>query len=473
MSHKKIELGIKGMHCRSCEILLERDISKIKGVETAKANFKRGLVEIQYRGDQPKEEIIRQTVENCGYELGHEDQKSFFSKDPVDYVELVTVASVLLLIYLVLKTFGIFDFNLDVGGTPSLSAVLLIGLTAGVSSCMALVGGLVLGISARHAERHPEATQRQKFKPHLFFNLGRLVSYALLGGVIGWAGSALSLSSTILGFLTILIGVVMLLLGLKLIEIFPRLNNQGLFLPKGLSRALGLHQEMKEYSHRGSFVTGALTFFLPCGFTQAMQLYAVSTGSFTQGATIMFFFALGTMPGLLGIGGLTSVIKGAFARYFFKLAGLVVIVLAWVNISSGYNLTGWTLPSFGRSASQNSSPAGSNWDYSNSSNPSSVGGDSGSGQVRLENGKQIVIMEQNRGGYEPNSFTIKKGVPVKWVINSTNSYTCASYLVVPSLNLSQALQSGENIIEFTPTETGYIRFTCSMGMYSGVFKIID
>src|SRR5680860_1028671 len=327
---------------------------------------------------------------------------------------------------------------------------------------MALVGGLILGLSARYAEVHPEATRVQKFKPHLFFNFGRLTSYALLGGLIGLVGSVLRLSSSLLGGLTIIVGIVMLLLGLKLIEIFPRLSNTSFVLPKSISRIFGLRQESKEYSHRGSFITGALTFFLPCGFTQSMQLYAVSTGSFLQGALIMFLFALGTMPGLLGIGGLTSAVKGVFARYFFRFAGLVVIILAWVNISSGYNLMGFAPISF---QSNNTST---------DLNQTLTGGKTSAVvDVKTEGGKQIAIMEQNRSGYEPNSFVVKKGVPVKWVINSTNNYTCASYLVIPSLGISKALSMGENIIEFTPTEVGEIRFTCSMGMYSGFFKVIN
>lgn len=469
MSHKTIKLEIKGMHCHSCEILLERDLSTIEGVERVKANFKKGLAEVQYGNNQPDSEMIRQVVENNGYKLGREDEKSFFSKRPADYMELVTVASVLLLVYLLFELFGLLDLiGFEISGTPSFLTVLLIGLTAGISTCMALVGGLVLGISARHSEIHPEASRFQKFRPHLFFNLGRIISYAILGGLIGFMGSALSLSSLALGILTIVIGVVMLLLGLKLVDIFPRLSKGGITLPKVISQMLGLNKEVKEYSHRGSFITGALTFFLPCGFTQAMQLYAVSTGSFSQGAIIMFLFALGTMPGLLGIGGLTSVIKGSFSRYFFKFAGLVVILLAVWNISSGYNLTGFTLPSlFNENIQDNNSVYELNPVTINESVADTIP------PVKVEGGKQIINMEQNRGGYEPNRFIIKRGIPVEWVINSTNNYTCASYLVVPSLGISKALQTGENIIEFTPTEIGYIRFTCSMGMYSGEFKVIE
>lgn len=90
----------------------------------------------------------------------------------------------------------------------------------------------------------------------------------------------------------------------------------------------------------------------------------------------------------------------------------------------------------------------------------------------MENGYQVVEMIQ-ANGYKPNRLTIKKGVPVKWVITSTNPYNCSTYLVVPALRLSKALEAGENIIEFTPASTGRIKFTCSMGMYTGYFNVIN
>ena len=313
---------------------------------------------------------------------------------------------------------------------------------------MALVGGLVLGISSKHNEKHPEATPMQKFRPHLFFNLGRVLGFAFLGGILGMIGSVFQPSSITLGSLTIFIGLVMLIMGLQLIEIFPWANHLKLVLPKSLSRLLGIFGHQKEYSHRNSIIIGALTFFLPCGFTQTMQVYAVGTGSFWGGAVVMGLFALGTVPGLLGIGGLTSVVKGISAKRFFKLAGLAVIIFAIFNISNGLGLTGWT---FAAAPSSNSQDA----------------------YVTLENGIQVVRMSEVAGGYEPNSFTIKRGIPVKWVIDAQSPYSCAATIVLPKYNIRKSLEPGENIINFIPTEIGPLKFSCSMGMYRGVFNVVD
>jgi sulfite exporter TauE/SafE len=249
-----------------------------------------------------------------------------------------------------------------------------------------------------------------------------------------------------LSILVFLVGAVMLFLGLKLIGIFPRIEGATISLPKSISRFLGIKQEVKEYSTRGVFITGALTFFLPCGFTQAMQIYAISTGSFLSGALIMGLFALGTAPGLLGIGGLSSIAKGSWGRVFFKFAGVLVIVFGLINVRSGWNLSGLV---------------------SSSQQPGEVA------TAPIEDGFQVIRMTQKVNGYSPRQFTIKKGVPVRWIVNSENAYTCAAFLTIPAYNLFTPLKDGENIIEFTPQESGPLRFSCSMGMYSGVFNVVE
>lgn len=452
---QKIIVPISGMHCRSCEILVEESLSQVSKIKKIQVNCKKGTAEIFYESQRPSMIEIEKAIREAGYSVGVAGKKPLLSTNQEDYKDLGIALFFLIGIYIILKNFGITDINVGSASNPSsLSVVFLVGITAGLSTCMALVGGLILGISARHAELHPEATPMQKFRPHIFFNLGRVGGYAILGGVLGGLGSVLQLSGSTLGLLTIVVGVVMLVLGLKLTGLFPRLENSGMTLPTGISKFFGIkkHHE-KEYSHKGSMITGALTFFLPCGFTQAMQLYAISTGSFTQGALIMGMFALGTAPGLLGVGGLTSVIKGIFAKRFFKFAGILVVILAFFNIANGYNLTGWQLGSdvkTEKSAVVASDP-----------------------NVKMENGVQVVNMVENNRGYSPNKFTIKKGVPVRWVIDAQAPYSCASSLTVSSLNVRKTLKAGENVIEFTPTKTGKIPFSCAMGMYTGAFSVVD
>lgn len=450
----KIIVPIKGMHCRSCEILISEKIREIPGINGVSVNYKKSQAVI-YSKQQINKSLIENAIRDAGYAVGIDDSKSWISLNFSDYRDLVFTGIILTVLYIITKKLGISSISVGSGNSSSLLVVLLIGLTAGISTCMALVGGLILGISARYSEKHPEATPIQKFRPHLFFNLGRISSYFIFGGLIGLIGKAFQFSGTFLGLLIIIVGLTMLVLGLQLTALFPRLSSVSITLSSSISKLFRLRaSNQKEYSHKNSILMGALTFFLPCGFTQAMQLYAMSTGSFLSGALIMGTFALGTAPGLLGVGGLTSVIRGNFAKLFYKFTSLLVIILAIINIGNGYNLTGWH--SSAKSSNQNAITQ-------NQNDPN----------VQIINGVQEVRMDQVGNGYKPNKFTIQKNIPVKWIINSKNDDVCAASIVMNKMGINKSLVKGENIFEFSPTETGELKFSCFMGMYTGKFIVVD
>lgn len=456
MSHNKyLTLPIKGMHCRSCELLIEEKLKDIPHIKSVDVNYKTGEATIYHENSAPDMNLVTKALAEAGYEIGRADKLPLLSRDKKEYASLGVAFLFLMTAYLVIKGLGLTSINLSPDlSSPSWGLIILIGLVAGFSTCMALVGGLSLGLSTKFVESHPTATPAEKFRPHLFFVAGRILSYALLGGLLGLLGTVFQFSALANSVLTILVGAVMLLMGLQLINVFPRLSKFKLALPKSLSKALGMSQKNKEYSHKNSVLMGALTFFLPCGFTQAMQLYAVSTGSFWSGAIIMGLFALGTAPGLLSVGGLTSLVRGKFKERFFKVAGLAVIFFALFNLNNGYTLASLSIGGFGGGSTTNTKIV---------KDPN----------VTLENGVQVVRMVEGNNGYSPNKFSIKKGVPVKWIIDAQAPYSCASSIVVPQLNIKKSLRAGENIIEFTPDKTGKLPFSCSMGMYTGAFNVYD
>jgi len=439
------------MHCKSCEILVEENLKEIPGVQSVQVSLNSAQATVVYQGKTPTQDQIVKAVQSAGYDVGSAEKVPWISRDSKDYFRLAIAGVILLILYYIGKNTGLFSINVD-----SLSAgiwvTVLVGLVAGFSTCMALIGGLVLAISARHSELHPEATPAQKFRPHIFFNLGRIVGFVFFGGIIGLIGSAFQLSGSMLGILTMVVGIVMVLLGLKLVEIFPALKYKTLTLPKSISRLFGVKKENKEYSHRSSFTAGALTFFLPCGFTQSMQLLAVATGSFQNGALVMGLFALGTAPGLLGIGGLSSVFKGQKAKVFFALAGLTVIILGSYNISSGSQLVSW--------------PTGNNFAYSQDS-------DSSKTDTVKETNREVRVLKATytrAAGFMPKTLEVKAGDKVRIEVDAKDSaYGCMSTIGIPRLfNKMQLIEGGKIIVmEFTAKNKGRFPITCAMGIPHG------
>ena len=443
---KKIKLKISGMHCAACEILIERKFMEIAGVEKAKAylGFRQAVI---YCSEVPAIEQLDEAVKPHGYRaslIGKENSAVSENelKDKKNYFQIGAVFLIILGGYLLLKQFSFLSINFGITEGMSYGFVFLVGLVASVSTCLAVTGGLLLAVASKNSERHPELTSSQKLKPLLYFNFGRLFSYLVLGGAIGALGAVLTLSPKISGLITILASAAMIILGFQLLRVFPSLSMFQFRLPKFFGHKI--HDLSQSESKLAPFSLGALTFFLPCGFTQALQLYVLTQGGFWQGSLIMFFFALGTLPALLSISVFSAVLKGRAQNWLMHFAGAMAILLGLFNLQNGFVLAGAPIIN-GQLKSQTTTTLDPN--------------------VQLINGKQVVKMKIDYRNYLPARFTVQKGIPVEWVIDASQAYGCMTSLLVPGLKIREYLPTNQiKKISFTPTQVGTYKFSCAMGM---------
>ncbi|MEI6266448.1 MAG: sulfite exporter TauE/SafE family protein [bacterium] len=449
----KSVIKVSGMHCKSCEMILEEKIKDIPGITKVSASTSRQEVKIV--GNDFDTKAVGNAITAAGYKLGAEEE-TILTREKQVYLDVILFFLIVAIFYLISSIIGISNIIPSIGADSyTFGVVVLLGITAGFSTCMALVGGLVLGFTARYREKHPEITGFKAFIPNIYFNIGRIVGFFFLGGLLGEIGTVLRVSSVVNGWLLLLVSAVMLLVGLQLTGLSPAISRINFTMPKFIANLFSSNKKSNSgYTHIGVLTAGALTFFLPCGFTQAMQLVAVASGGFLSGALIMSLFAIGTSPGLLLVGSVASFAKGNMATKLFRFMGVVVVVLAIVNLLASLNLIGIHLPKINFPSNTESSQTNNN-------------------VAVVDGNEQVVNMDVDSSGYSPNSFTVKKGVPVRWVINLKDISTCASSLVFSDMGIQQILKKGENVITFTPSQTGTLRFTCSMGMYSGEFKVID
>ena len=441
----KKTIPISGMHCQACEIAIADELEKLPGVESVNVSPKRRSATIT--ADVMPEKIdIARAVKRAGYKVGVATLP-LFSRNVTDYQISFFVVLATLVILLLVSNFGVgFDFS---AFNPGLWLPLLIGLAAGFSTCIALVGGIVAGLSAKHIEANPTSTRMQNFQPHIAFNLGRIGGFMVLGAGLGWIGSAITFSPLVTGILTIIAAFAMLFIGLQLTGIFPKLTV--LALPSKFSKKLGLKRlRNKSYSHVGAAIVGGLSFFLPCGFTQAMQLSAAASGSWSDGALIMGLFALGTTPGLLLVGGLTAILKGKAAKIAFKVLGSVIVVLALASVTSGLRMSGVQL--------------------SNGAN-----GDVSTGQTIHESGSEIKLYYTGGSDFTTDSVKVKSGGNYKLKIYSyTSGVGCMSAVMLPGLSDQppQLLIAGDTVnVDFNAKSPGQYELVCAMGLPFN-FKII-
>jgi sulfite exporter TauE/SafE len=352
-----------------------------------------------------------------------------------DLLVATLIASVFAGLFVALQKLGLTD--LISTGSVTYGTAFIVGIVASLSTCTASVGGLLLSMSATFAK------EGDRIKPQLMFHGGRIVAFFILGGLIGSLGAVFTLSPLATFILTVAIGLVMLVLGINLLDIFPWAENLKPRMPAFIARhvrgTLSLNHTLTP------LLVGVATFFLPCGFTQSMQLYTLSTGSFMAGALTMLVFALGTLPvlALMSFSSL-SIQDSPRAGLFFKTAGIIVIMFASFNILSAFDAQGIGF-GLGAGAGQSETASGDN--------------------VTIVDGVQIVEI-QARGGYWPRKTVAQAGIPTVIRFNTTGTFDCSSSVRIPSLGISKILpQSGATDIEIGTQATSTLQGTCGMGMY--------
>jgi sulfite exporter TauE/SafE len=442
-------VAVSGMTCRTCERRVERFVGRIPNVEHVSASAAHGRVAYAASGPVSAAEL-ETAIAGAGYALG---RSSWVSKDRRVWLTAAAGVLVVAALAVLARVTGLLEGGAGATGLREggLVVALLLGLTAGVSTCLALTGGLVLALSASlAARRDPDEapTVFDRLRPSAVFVWGRVMGFAAFGALLGAVGASVAMPPWLVALLMVAVAAVMTLLGVRLTGLSPRLAGWTPTLPSGVARRLGIEVEAGgAYSDGRAALLGAATFFLPCGFTQAVQVFALSTGSPLTAAAIMTVFALGTAPGLLALGGLPSLVPAASRPALTRVVGVVVLAFAAVNLMGGLRLMGLSTDL--------------------------VAGGSSSAAAVVEDGVQVVRTTQVADGYVPATATLVAGRPTRWIVDSTEPRSCAIFLVVPSLGIQVMLEPGENEITLPPLEPGRLAYSCSMGMYGGLFTVVE
>ena len=446
---------VRGMHCASCEILIERKLLEQKGVKSVEAKTSKGEVTIEFTGNFMGIEELNRMFIKFGYTFSDKPRSDSKEKKN-DLIFIAGIAGFIIFIFLLLNRLGL-NSVISVSSQSSLPMFFLFGIIAGVSGCAALVGGIVLSLSKQWAEIYNEKKSTfEKFQPHLLFNSGRIVSFTLLGGALGFLGKQFGISLAFTSFLVIGVSLLMFLMGLQMVGIkyFQRFQ---LTTPKFVTRYIA-----DEKNFKGRFMPalmGGLTFFLPCGFTITTQGLALVSGSPIMGGLIMLAFVLGTTPTLLGIGlsSLKLSENSFWSVRFTKIAGVLVLFFALFNLNSQLNVLG--LSSFNDLTLRNKAIASDNQE----------------GLPPLVSGVQVIKMNASASGYSPNYFKVRAGVPVRWEITDTGTSGCTNAIISKGLFDGQIPlnHNQTSIKEFTPEKPGKYKFSCWMGMVSGIIEVVD
>ncbi len=444
LSEKKI-IKLGGVTCTACEHKIEKALKKLEGVNDIKVSYASSTAYIIYNADKVDLKVIYDTIEKTGYDVIHEDDDSL-EEDSSNTTTLLFFLIIAGLYVIINNTIG---FNIFPQITQSMGYGML--FVAGIFTsvhCIAMCGGINLSQCAG-CSGCEDNNLSNKLKPSFLYNLGRVTSYTILGGLVGALGSVFSVSLKGKSIISLLAGGFMIIMGFNLLGITTVLRKIMPHLPKVLTDKID-----SKKTDKGPFIVGLLNGFMPCGPLQAMQLYALGTGSFITGALSMLLFSLGTVPVMFAFGAFSSILSSRFTKQMMKISAILVIILGVVMGNRGLSLAGINI------ADAVLSPLGIN-----------LAQDGKTASSIIKDGYQTVTTKLESGKYQP--ISVYAGVPLRWTIVAEKGTLngCNNEIIIPEYGLQQKLELGENIIEFTPTKSGTITYTCWMGMISSIITV--
>lgn len=341
----------------------------------------------------------------------------------------------------------------------NLGVIFITGLTVGGLTCLAVQGGLLASVITSREEENLNGKGLGKHA--LFataaFLLSKLIAYTILGFILGFFGGVISINSQVQTLMQLFAGIYMVAVAFNLLNIHPIFRYVIIQPPRFLTRLVRSQSKSKDIF--APALLGAMTIFIPCGTTIAMETLAISTATGLGGALVLMAFILGTMPLFFGIGVITSFMGEKFKSRFLKLAAVAVIYLGLTSINA--SLVAFGSPLTWQSFKENF-PIKVTFNQEESA-PTIIDVDF----------NQNPVIDVTGNGYNPNYIKVKKGEKVTLTLRSRDAYSCAAAFRIPSLSISKNLTPNDTqIISFTPTSTGKIQFNCAMGMYRGIIEVL-
>ncbi len=442
-SLEQITIKLGGLTCTACEYKIEKALKKLDGVDSVKVSFASSMAEIIYNSDKRDLNTIYDTIEKTGYEVVYDyDEIEEDSSNTSTFLILLIIAG----LYIIIKNTVGFNFLPQITQSMGYGMLFIAGLFTSIH-CITMCGGISLSQCAGCGDC--ENNVSSKLKSGFLYNLGRVISYTILGGIVGALGSVFSLSLKGKSIISLIAGAFMIVMGINMLNITPALRKLMPRLPKSITDKID-----SKKNGNGAFIVGLLNGFMPCGPLQAMQIYALGTGSFLTGALSMFIFSLGTVPLMFAFGAFSSLISLKFTKQMMKITSVLVIILGVVMGNRGLLLSGINV------SEAILSPMGI-----------SLSKDNKNADAVIKDGYQTVTTNLEPGRYQP--INVYAGVPLKWtiVVEEGKLNGCNNELIIPAYGKQQKLEIGENVIEFTPTQAGTITYTCWMGMISSTITI--
>jgi len=320
---KSLCIKIQGMQCTGCEQIINETLQKLPGVVRVDASYMKGSVDVDIDDKLIDEQSVRASIKGKGYDVQLHREKS--------------TISIFIFIVLLLLVGGVAFWgkslmpNLLPQINAQMSNVMLfsIGFLTGFH-CIGMCGSFIVSYSDQNMSK------ARSVLSHLFYGFGKTASYTAIGAAFGLLGSVITITSHMRGVAALAASVFLLIYGLKMLNIIPGLRYFTLRLPKAFTSQVNSSMRNK----KSPLVIGLLSgLLLGCGPLQAMYIMAAGTGSPEEGATLLFFFGLGTLVPLLSFGFFANLLSRNTIHELVKVSGFLVIIMGVMMANRGLKLT--------------------------------------------------------------------------------------------------------------------------------------
>ncbi len=324
MAEESALIKVTGMHCRGCETVIEETVGALQGVSEVHARFIDGTLSVRYDPEFCSLETICKAIEPKGYSCALQGKKAANPWLRI-LVSLLGLAVLAGLIYSA-RHYGHALALPKLGPGTSDVLVLTVGFVTGFH-CVGMCGGFVLSYTQAALQ-----SGRSPYLAHLFYGVGKTLSYTLFGALFGSLGALVSFTPMIRGLTALIAGLFLVGFGLNMLGVLAWFRRIMFRQPKALEKVLTPARRRTRHPFLIGFFTG---FMFACGPLQAMYMLAAGSANPWEGAKIMFLFGIGTLPALLGFGLFASFLSGRIMRNFFRLSGILVITLGIIMIAKG------------------------------------------------------------------------------------------------------------------------------------------
>ncbi len=205
-----------------------------------------------------------------------------------------------------------------------LGSVHCIGMCGGIS------GALATAIIPPKGKQSRWLEVSRKLGFQFLYSTGRVTSYAMAGALAGYLGHQLTQAAPHHGIsvLRAFAGAMIILLGFYITGwwmLLTKLERVGTLLWKRI--APWTRKLMPVNSYPKAFVLGVLWGWLPCGLVYSALTWSIGTGDALQGALLMVYFGLGTLPAMIGVGLFANILGDiARSRAMRSLVGILLIL---------------------------------------------------------------------------------------------------------------------------------------------------